>query len=158
MNYLKTNLSRPLLLLFIFVSCINTSAQTGLPDTWPADMVLTITYGGGMRDFTSHLEIKQTGSFYETKGEEGHTKKGLSFTQTQLDELLGLLRSNEFNRIRSDLRKGIVYDMGTTTITLTWGAQHLSVSTGSSTEIPEIYKEQYQVIDSYIDKLLANRL
>lgn len=157
MKLIQRNWLGSLLVLCLLISCFNTYSQSKLPDAWPADMVLKVTYGGGMRDYTSTIEIRMNGSYINIKSEDGNTNTALNFTQKELDELLRFLKANRFDRIKSAMRPDIVYDMGTTSTTLTWGEQVFGMSVGASTEIVAGYEKQYEAIRIYIDKLLDNK-
>ena len=145
-------------ILLLFTACVNSFSQSKLPDSWPANMELKITYGGGMRYYSSTLEIKKTGSYILINEEGKETKTELAFSQKKLDELVKFLKANQFDKIKSVMRPGIVYDMGTTSTTLTWGEQVFGMSTGSSQEIPAKYQKQYSIIDNYIDTMVEKKL
>jgi hypothetical protein len=141
--------------LLLFLSCNGLFSQSKLPDTWPADMELKITYGGGMRYYSSETVIRLDGGYILINEEGVEKKTALHFTQQELDKLLKVLKTNKFDLIRSEPRMGIVYDMGTTSTLLTWGNRVSGVSIGASTFLPDKYTKQFQAVDAYIDSLLA---
>lgn len=146
-----------ILLLLLILSCNGIFSQSKLPDTWQADMELKITYGGGMRYYSSETVIRLNGAYMLINEEGAEKKTALHFTQHDLDQLLKVLKTNKFDLLHSEPRMGIVYDMGTTSTLLTWGNRVSGVSIGASTFLPDKYKEQYQAVDAYIDSLLARK-
>ena len=118
-------------------------------------MELRISYGGGMRDYRSETVIRMHNSFTKVVNEGKETVQALSFTSSALDDLAAVLRAQEFDQVRSQLRNGIVYDMGTTTLQLVWPGGQSSVSVGASQEISPGGQRQYQAVNEAIRKLLA---
>lgn len=145
------------LLLFFFVSCKQLFAQSAIPETWTDEMELKITYGGGMRYYSSELVIRANGA-YSLVNEEGRIRRTeLKFSRRELNELLQVLREQAFDQLKSEPRKGIVYDMGTTTTQLSWNQQVSGVSIGSSTFLPDRFNARYQAVRAEVDRLLASR-
>lgn len=145
------------LLLFYFVSCKQLFAQSALPETWTDDMELKITYGGGMRYYSSELVIRANGA-YSLVNEEGRIRRTeLNFSRRELNELLQVLREQAFDQLKSEPRKGIIYDKGTTTTQLSWNQQVSGVSIGSSTFLPDRFNARYQAVRAEVDRLLASR-
>lgn len=146
-----------MLLLFFFVSCKQLFAQSAIPETWTDEMELKITYGGGMRYYSSELVIRANGA-YSLVNEEGRIRRTeLKFSRRELNELLQVLREQAFDQLKSEPRKGIVYDMGTTTTQLSWNQQVSGVSIGSSTFLPDRFNARYQAVRAEVDRLLASR-
>ncbi len=145
------------LLLSFLASCLHSSSQNILPATWQDDMVLKMTYGGGMRYYSSTIEIKRNGAYQLINDQGMETRTPLSFTQQELDDLLMFLKQQEFDKIKSDMRAGIIYDKGTTSTILSWNKRVLGYSDGSSTTIAEEYKKQYYEVQNYLQKLVANK-
>ena len=119
-------------------------------------MELRITYGGGMRDYRSETVIRMQNSFTKVVDEGKETVQALPFTVSALDSLAAVLHTQVFDRVRSQRRNGIVYDMGTTTIQLVWPGGQTSVSVGASQEIAGGDQKQYQAVNEAIRKLLNN--
>jgi hypothetical protein len=129
------------------------SGQSKLPGNWQPGMELKLTYGGGMRYYSSEIVIKETGS-YRLVNDAGKEKKDeLTFSQKELDELAVFLRTKSFDQIRSHERDGIIYDMGTTSITLHVGNKIYEVSVGATRAIPETDAEAYSAIRQYITQM-----
>jgi len=144
-------------LMIIIIACTNCASQSKLPDTWQPGMVLTITYGGGMRYYSSEIAIQETGS-YRLINEEGKTTRDtLTFTKKQLDDLIRFLKNKKFDQIDSNMRPGIVYDMGTTSTILQWGNNTEGVTISATQNISKSDQDNYNEIRAYIDKLLAKK-
>lgn len=152
----KMTISAIILCLF-FLSCNGLFSQSKLPETWPADMVLKISYGGGMRYYSTETVIGLSGSYNLVNNEGKELKTELHFSQEQLNQLLQLLRKNKFDQLHSVQRPGIVYDMGTSTTLLTWAGGSAGVSIGASTMLPSKYNNQYTAVQSAIAELLREK-
>jgi len=144
-------------LLSLLSSCLQSSSQSVLPDTWPDDMVLKMTYGGGMRYYSSTIEIKSNGAYQLINDQGNEIRTPLSFTQQELNDLLSFLKARQFELIKSDMRAGIIYDKGTTSTLLSWNKRVLGYSDGSSTTIAEEYKKQYYEVQNYLGQLVARK-
>jgi len=162
-NFMQTiHLSLPahaFSLLLLLVLPFGIRAQQ-LPARWEAGMSLAISTGGGMRDYRSETIISGAGITVISEGDDGRKTNQYEVTQEQLDKLLGLMRKYHFEKLTSQPRKGLVYDMPTTTIQLTWNNLVLGYSVGASMELPEKQKNNASQIDSFITQLLqlaANR-
>jgi hypothetical protein len=143
------------LLLFsisiFFSSCFS---QSSLPDTWQPGMKLTMSYGGGMRYYSSTTVIQEEGSYEEINEEGKVTRTELHFTKAQLNELMKTLKANRFDKINSKMRDGIVYDMGTSSTQLTWDTHTYGYSVGATEEIPAKDQKQYETVSGYLSKFL----
>lgn len=131
----------------LFSSCFS---QSSLPDTWQPGMKLTMTYGGGMRYYSSITVIQEEGSYEKVIDEGKETVTELHFTKAQLNELMRVLKANRFDKIKSDMRAGIVYDMGTSSTQLEWGNKIYGFSMGATQEIAAADQKKYQAITSYL--------
>jgi len=143
------------LLFTIVISCINCTAQSNLPDTWQPDMVLKMTYGGGMRYYSYSIEIKETGSYRLVNDGGKETKYDLSFTKQQLDQLIQFLKTQKFDKIKSVKRDDIVYDMGTTSIILSWGKNINGASVGATETLPKADQEIFNAVRIYIEQFVG---
>ena len=157
MKHFQNKFATIILLAVTIITCTHCSPQSKLPGSWQPSMELKITYGGGMRDYSYEIAIKDTGSYRLVNDEGKETRTPLSFTKKELDELIGFLKSKLFDRIDSKMRNGIVNDMGTTNITLHWDTKKLGASIGATTDIEEADKENYAAIVAYINKLAGNK-
>ena len=135
-----------------FSSCFS---QSSLPDTWQHNMSLTMTYGGGMRYYSSTVVIREDSSYSEVDEEGKITRTQLHFTKAQLDELIKTLKTNRFDKISADMRPGIVYDMGTSTTLLNWGNKVFGYSVGATLEIPAKDEKRYQAVSAYLAKFMS---
>ncbi len=132
--------------------------QKSLPRTWPADMTLTIEYGGGMRQFNSTLFIS-TGTSYEYSNDEGQERKATyTFSQQELDSLLHYLNKKHFNLLYKGIKPTMIYDMGTTSIMLKWNNQISMISTSATLMLEGKYKESFDDIINYIYSMIAGHL
>lgn len=132
--------------------------QQSLPGSWPADMTLTIEYGGGMRQFNSTLFIS-AGTSYEYSNDEGQERK-ISYTlsQQELDSLLHYLNKKHFAMLYKGAKPTMIYDMGTTSMTLKWGNQISMISTSATLMLEGKYKENFDDIMSYVYSMIAGHL
>lgn len=144
-----------LTILLILFSQVVIHAQQ-LPARWEAGMRLTITTGGGMRDYRSETIISAAGITVITEGEEGRKLNQYELTQEQLDKLLGIMRKYHFENLQSQPRKGLVYDMPTTTTQLTWGNHTIGYAAGASQELPGQQKKDASEIHTYIFRLVQS--
>ena len=142
------------LFIIFFLSC---SSQSKIPDSWQPDMVLKMDYGGGMRNYSSTLEIKDTGS-YLLVNEDGKTRRSpLSFSKKELDELVKFLKTKKFDLIRSASTGSISYDMATTRTSLQWGKNRFEIARGATENISKASEGDYFAVIEYINKLLDNK-
>jgi hypothetical protein len=142
-------------ILLILLSPVVIHAQQ-LPARWETGMSLTISTGGGMRDYHSETIISDAGITIITEGDDGRKTNQYEVTQQQLDKLLGIMRKNHFESLKSQPRKGLVYDMQTTTTELTWGNHMLGYSVGASVELPEKRKNNASQISTYIFQMIES--
>lgn len=145
------------LLLLFTISCNRIFSQSALPDSWPDNMELKISYGGGMRYYSTELVIRLEAAYSLINEEGRELRKELKFTRQELDQLLQVFRAQALDQIHSEPRKGIIYDMGTTSTLLSWNNRVAGVSIGASTYLPDRYLEQYHAIRAGIDRLLAGK-
>ncbi|MCX6317323.1 MAG: hypothetical protein NTW29_08530 [Bacteroidetes bacterium] len=131
--------------------------QNPWPDSWPAGMELRLTYGGGMRYYSSETVIRADSSYSLVNDGGREIRTALHFSQAQLDQLLSTLKDRGFYAMQSKPRPGIVYDMGTTSLRLSWNNKNWGVSIGASTELPDQYHAAYQAIRNHINELLARK-
>lgn len=146
-----------ILLIITIISFTSCASQSKLPDTWQPGMVLTITYSGGMRYYSSEIAIKETGSYRLINEEGKSTRDTLTFTKKELDDLIRLLKNKRFDQIDSDMRPGIVYDMGTTSTILQWGDNTEGITISATQNILKKDQDNYDAIRIYIDKLLTKK-
>ena len=157
MKLFQNKFATIILLAVTIITCTSCSPQSKLPDSWQQGMELKTTYGGGMRDYSYEIAIKDTGSYRLVTDGGKETRTSLSFTIKELDELIGFLKSKSFDRIDSKTRNDIVNDMGTTNITLHWDTKTLGASIGATTDIEEADRENFASIQAYINKLAGNK-
>lgn len=139
-------------ILVISIAPFVGSAQK-LPAHWQADMTLTISTGGGMRDYRSETTVSAAGITIITHNEDSTSTTHYGLKQEQLDQLLSVLRKYHFETLQSKPRKGLVYDMPTTTTLLSWGSNTLGYSVGATKELPETQKANASKLSTYIYQL-----
>jgi len=151
----KPRSQQPIHLLFSLFMLLapGCSGQSKLPGNWLPGMELKISYGGGMRYYSSEIVIKETGSYRLINNEGKEKKEELIFTKKELDDLAVFLRTTSFDQIRSQDRDGIIYDMGTTSINLRVGEKIYEVSVGATRAVHEADAADYSAIRQYITQL-----
>ena len=132
-------------------------SQDKLPATWQPGMILTITYGGGMRQYSSTIEIKEKNSYQEIREKDKVKRKAMDFTKSELDSLVQFLKIKAFDKISSIRRANIELDMETTATSLQWNGGMAEVSAGSGLDIAEKDKANFAAIYQYINKLLGRK-
>lgn len=155
MRILKRKYIAAIVLPLFLISCKNLFSQSALPETWPPDMVLKISYGGGMRYYSTETVISLSESYTLVNNEGREIRTALHFTQEQLNALLRLFRKHQFDQLHTAPRPGIVYDMGTSTTQLTWKGGSAGVSIGASTYLPEKYSAQFSAVQAAISRMLG---
>ncbi len=151
---IKTN---SLLSVFaVLVYCCSCSAQSTLPSTWKPGTVLTITNAGGMMPQSDTTRISVEESYHSTyfMQKDSVEKTSYHLSQSDLDALMKVLKENRFEQIRTKQRNGIVYDMGTTTITLNWEGKSHSVSIGATEEVLQSQSGRFSKITGFVYELL----
>lgn len=139
----------------LLYSCTG-SSQSSLPDTWQPGMKLTMSYGGGMRYYSYHIEIADTGSYHEVNEEGKITRTPLKITAQDLSALLAFLKSHHLDHIKTEAT-GLIYDKGTESILLSWGNHTAGASDGSSSGIADKSMGDFRAIATYIQTLVAKR-
>lgn len=140
----------------VLVYCCSCTAQGILPTTWKPGTILTITYSGGMMPQSDTTLISADGSYHSTyfMQKDSIEKRNYHLTQADLDGLMKVLKENRFEQIRTKQRNGIVYDMGTTTITLSWEGKSHSVSIGATEEVMKSQSGRLSNITGFVYELL----
>lgn len=139
--------------LFLLITFLPACSQSSLPDEWQDDMVIKVTYGGGMRDYSSTLEIKTGTCYFESRSEGLVQKKEFTCTRQELNELLATLKKNRFDHLKMEVT--MVYDKGTTSTMLSWGQQSVTVSDGATLQVADPSEKEYQAIQAAIYHLMA---
>ena len=67
------------------------------------------------------------------------------------------MKNKRFDQIDSDMRPGIVYDMGTTSTILQWGDNTEGITISATQNILKKDQDNYDAIRIYIDKLLTKK-
>ncbi|MFN8291140.1 MAG: hypothetical protein U0U70_12865 [Chitinophagaceae bacterium] len=136
----------------LLYSCTG-SSQSSLPDTWQPGMKLTMSYGGGMRYYSYHIEIADTGSYHEVNEEGKITRTPLKITAQDLSDLLAFLKSHHLDHIKTEAT-GLIYDKGTESILLSWGNHTAGASDGSTTAIAEKSMGDFNAISTRVFQLV----
>jgi hypothetical protein len=145
----------PVLLMITFVAC--TRAQPPLPAQWQPGMKLTMTSGGGKRYGTATTVISADSSIKKYEGGHENYSFTLPVTKTDLDSLALYLRQQQFHKIKTRPRNGVVYDMPTSTLTLVCGGRTFAVSTGAAQEVLPAYKENLSNVYNYLYRLIESK-
>ena len=151
---IKPNLLLIASAIIIYSSC---AAQSKLPSTWTAGTTLTISSSGGMLPESDYTLISTEASYAQhsyQQDEKRSAKTVYKFTQADLDGLMKVLKANSFDKIKTTKRTGIVYDMETTTITLSCGGHEYSVSIGATEEVTAGDEKRFSKVDTYIYQLM----
>ena len=152
MNTRRNQLNSSLLLFFTIFITASCTAQGVIPDKWTPEMRFKYTYGGGMTDYSKTIELRETGSYILVRTQGKEIKANLQLTIDQLNDFLKFLVKNNFGKMKSEPREGVVYDMGTTEYLLSWKGGAHGVSHGASTEISEKYRNHFSAIGNYLNK------
>lgn len=147
----KTTPLLPILLLL--TSFLTACSQSSLPDQWTDDMVLKVTYGGGMPDYSSTMEIKAGACYFESRSEGKLRRTEFTCTRQELNGLLATLKKNRFDQVGMEVT--MVYDKGTTSSTLSWGQHSYNISDGATMQVAEKWEKEYQAIQGAIYSLMA---
>lgn len=130
--------------------------QSSLPESWSENMKMTLKHYGGRSGQSTEIEISTNG--FESITKQGkETRKTISFSSEELDDLLDVLKKYDFERIQTVKRKSIAHDKPTTELKLVWNTMNWSVSSGASNEIRESDKANYQEIVNYLSTFLQKK-
>ncbi len=151
----------PLLLIALSYACspktesIAYPESDKLPETRPADLVVTSHMDGGMLNHRIDLFISKDSCFYKEDDQGEVTLKKFTLTDEKLDELYRVLKENKFDQIESSVDT-LTLDRGGMSIDIYWEHSQKGVSADDSGQsfIKEEWGHQYGAVLRYLDSLV----
>lgn len=142
---------------FICAKNTESSSNSPLPSTRPADIVFRYHVDGGMMYYSEELFISGDSCYYKINDGGAESKIYFRMTAAQLDKLYGVFRENRFDEIETYEEK--VYDRGGNSISLSWGrSKYCNVSSSGMTFIDKSWNSEWSACLSAIDKIIAEEV
>ncbi len=141
--------------LFLVAGC---AAQKGLPAELPEDISVRLNQSGAMSRSYKKIRIENgILEFEQTKNNRQELEKwSAKISRADLAKLYKTFVENKFETIKNDERKGIVYDAGSETISISIArTRSFNVTYGKNSPLSGKNLERYQAIRKAIDELVA---
>ena len=136
--------------------CSHLSGSTRLPEALPGDLVVEIRSGGGMLPDSSSTTIAASGCAYQAHHGSSAIEAHFTVTGAQLAALYHALRDNSFDRIQ--VHKTEVTDRGGTTVSVSYGDQHVEISDAGMSFVDDDWRGRWDAVVHAIDDLTARGL
>jgi hypothetical protein len=144
-----------LLSLFLIQSC---AAQTQLPAEMPEKITIYLNKSGGMRRAYKKITIDEgVLEFEELRGgTQAPQKWSANVAREDLAKLYRVFVENQFDTVENDERKGIVYDAGSESISISINKlKSFGVTYGKNSPLSGKNLERYLAVSRALDDLIA---
>ena len=134
--------------------------ESQLPPQMPEAVAVSFNQTGGMSRSYRRFGIENGNfEFEELKGNQEPPKKWTaSVSRAELAKIYRVFVENKFDTIKNDERKGIVYDAGSESISLSAGAgKYFGVTYGKNSPLSGKNLERYQRVKKALDDFVARR-
>jgi hypothetical protein len=126
--------------------CSTGCYATDLPQQRPADFAVEFSAGGGMVDMWETLNVDQSGARYTIRERGNETTAQLALDAAALDTLWSVFRDNAFDQIGMHDRAGVIYDMPSTSVTLTSNGQQWRIAPSASDTVRDRDVARWQAV------------
>ena len=136
-------------------SSVPLSESDRLPETRPADFVLTSHVDGGMSSHRSDLFISKDSCYLKDDNRGVVTLKKFTLTQYALDSLYVVLKENKFDEIQSTLDT-LTLDRGGVEVSVSWdqGQRGVTADDAGQMFVNDKWAKQWGAVLRYLDTLV----
>ncbi len=155
----------PAFLLAINFSCGSTLKTTdgqtidlSAYNEWPRNLSIETYEGGGMNPEWNTTFISMDSCYVISSREQLTNKYYFKLTQAELNKLLADLMRNRIDKLGTEEAKDIIYDKGTTSITITLDRKIVTLGDGATERITEARKGDFFSSYELINALAKNKI
>lgn len=142
-------------LILLLISCGSSLESTNiislpgnsLPEKWGEDFKISYYDGGGMVYYSMNIDFSYDSCRVKEDIEGNELYFAFAMTESLRQEMLDFFKKQNVLSIRSNQNQGIVYDKGTSSITIQMGTTVISISESASSNI--IAKDQVRFGECY---------
>jgi hypothetical protein len=130
-------------------------AQSKLPPKMPEKVSFSLYEGGGMARSYKRIRIEEGNLEFEELIDNQIQKWKAKVSEKDVESLYQTFVKNSFDLIRNDVRKEIVYDAGSETISLSIGiGKSYNVTYGKNSPLSGKNLRRFEAVSKAIDKII----
>jgi len=112
-------------------------------NNWPDSLVLETYAGGGMAWEWNKVYLSKDSSFYINSKQGTDNRYDFTLTQQELDQVLKEAIQNNIERLGVKKTDDVIYDKGTTSLTISLGKKRATIADGATEAISELHEGDF---------------
>lgn len=121
---------------------------------WPDSLILETYEGGGMVNESNSVYISKDSCFRVDQREDVTYRYTCKLSEGELDSLFRKIIENNIERLGTKKNDGVVYDKGTTSLTIQLGKKQVNIADGATEEITELRQGDFFTIYRSINDIV----
>lgn len=126
--------------------------------TWPDSLALETYEGGGMVNASNSVYISKDSCYTVDHSEDVTNRYTFKLNERELDKLFKIILDNNIEQLSTKQTNDIIYDKGTTSITITLGKKKVNIADDASEQITEMRKGDFMKIYNLLQSLANQKI
>ena len=125
---------------------------------WPDSLILETYEGGGMVNESNSVYISKDSCFMIEQRENVTSRYTGKLNTGELDSLFRKIIENNIEQLGTKKNDGVIYDKGTTSLTIQLGTKQVNIADGAREEISELRQGDFFTIYRSINDIVKSKL